>query len=162
MRSDLIEKLFKEYYNDALLYTLSLCKDKAVAEDIVSESFFKALSSRDDGIHNFKAWLLTVCRNEFYMLCRKRKYFTEQAMDPNQSDGADKVAEEIIRNDDYKLLYRSIGSLAPAQKEAVTLFYFSGLSVKDISAIMEKSENHVKVLLHRARENLKKELEGKL
>lgn len=45
MKSDVINELFSKYYNEALLYTMSICKDKTLAEDIVSEAFFKALTA---------------------------------------------------------------------------------------------------------------------
>ena len=68
MKHDVVEELFKKYYNDALLYTLSLSKNRAVAEDIVSNAFYKALIKIDeerDGEY-FKSWLFTVCRNEYF------------------------------------------------------------------------------------------------
>ncbi len=76
MRSDIIDQLFSQYYNEALLYSISLCKNRTVAEDIVSNAFFKALSMSDDSIRDFKPWLLTVCRNEFISICRKESRFT--------------------------------------------------------------------------------------
>ena len=71
MKPDIIDQLFSQHYNEALLYTISLCRNRTVAEDIVSSAFFKALTLADDSIHNFKPWLLTVCRNEFISICRK-------------------------------------------------------------------------------------------
>ena len=68
MKSDIVDQLFSQYYNEALLYSISLCKNRTVAEDIVSNAFFKALSTADDSIRDFKPWLLTVCRNEFISL----------------------------------------------------------------------------------------------
>ena len=44
MRSDAVEELFKEHYNDAYLYTLTITKNAQEAEDIVSVAFFRALS----------------------------------------------------------------------------------------------------------------------
>ena len=76
MKSDIIDQLFSQYYNEALLYSISLCKNRTVAEDIVSNAFFKALGMADDSIRDFKPWLLTVCRNEFISLCRKESRFT--------------------------------------------------------------------------------------
>lgn len=162
MKSDVLEKLFVKYYNNALLYTLSLCKSRAVAEDIVSDSFFKAFESADGGIDSFLPWLLTVCRNEYFSLCRKRKRLSAKAIDSEIADGADKVAEEIIRREEYKALYKALDKLAPPQREAVMLFYFSQLPIKSIAAVMGKSESNVKVLLYRARESLRKDLEGKI
>ena len=54
MKSDVIEELFLRYYNDALLYALSLTKNKAQAEDVVSAAFYKALRGKDEEIKNFK------------------------------------------------------------------------------------------------------------
>ena len=71
MKSDIVDKLFSEYYNEALLYTVSICRNKTVAEDIVSNAFFKALTLADDSVQSFKPWLLTVCRNEYISIYRK-------------------------------------------------------------------------------------------
>ena len=57
MKHDVIEELFSKYYNDALLYTLSLTKSCPLAEEIVSDAFYTALKTADDKVNNFKAWL---------------------------------------------------------------------------------------------------------
>ena len=159
MKSDVIDQLFSQYYNEALLYTISLCRNRTVAEDIVSTAFFKALTLSDDSIRSFKPWLLAVCRNEFISLCRKNSRFTGEDIPEDLADGREELIESVIRREEYRSLYRAIGLLPDAQKEAVTLFYFSGLSVKDISEITEKSETNTKVLLCRAREKLRKIME---
>ncbi len=159
MKSDVIDQLFSQYYNEALLYTISLCRNRAVAEDIVSNAFFKALTLSDDSIRDFKPWLLTVCRNEFISTCRRNSRFTGEEIPEDLADGREEVIESIIRREEYRSLYRAIELLPDAQKEAVTLFYFSGLSVKAISEITGKSETNTKVLLCRAREKLKKIME---
>ena len=159
MKSDIIDLLFSQYYNEALLYTVSLCRNRTVAEDIVSNAFFKALTMSDDSIRDFKPWLLTVCRNEFISLCRKNSRFTGEEIPEDYADSREDVIENIIRREEYRSLYRAIALLPEAQREAVTLFYFSGLSVKSISEITGKSETNTKVLLCRARDKLRKIME---
>lgn len=159
MRNDLIDELFRKYYNEAVLYTMSLCRNKALAEDIVSEAFFKALSSADNSITNFKPWLLTVCRNEFLMHCRKQTRLCVEEIAEETAAQEDEALNRIIRREEYRELYRSISMLPDSQKEAVVLFYFNGLHVKEISDVVGKSEANVKVLLHRAREELRKNME---
>ena len=159
MKPDVIDQLFSQYYNEALLYTVSLCRNRTVAEDIVSNAFFKALTLSDDSIRDFKPWLLTVCRNEFISICRKNSRFTGDEIPEDLADSREEVIESVIRKEEYRSLYRAIELLPDAQKEAVTLFYFSGLSVKAISEITGKSETNTKVLLCRAREKLKKIME---
>ena len=159
MKSDIIDQLFSQYYNEALLYTISLCRNRTVAEDIVSDAFFKALTLADNSIRDFKPWLLTVCRNEFISVCRKNSRFTGEEIPEDLADDREEVIEGIIRREEYRSLYRAIGLLPDAQKEVVTLFYFSGLPVKSISEITGKSETNIKVLLCRARDKLRTILE---
>ena len=159
MKSDVIDQLFSQYYNEALLYTISLCRNRTVAEDIVSNAFFKALTLSEDSIRDFKPWLLTVCRNEFISICRKNSRFTGEEIPEDLADDQEEVVEGIIRREEYRSLYRAIGLLPDTQKEVVTLFYFSRLSIKSISEITGKSETNVKVLLCRARDKLRSIME---
>ncbi len=159
MKPDIIDQLFSQYYNEALLYTISLCRNRTVAEDIVSDAFFKALTLADNSIRDFKPWLLTVCRNEFISACRKSSRFTGEEIPEDLPDDREEVIEGIIRREEYRSLYRAIGLLPDAQKEVVTLFYFSGLPVKTISEITGKSETNIKVLLCRARGKLRSIIE---
>ena len=160
MKSDIVDQLFSQYYNEALLYSISLCKNRTVAEDIVSNAFFKALSTADDSIRDFKPWLLTVCRNEFISLCRKESRLTGEDIPEDYVDDREEVIEGIIRREEYRSLYRAIDLLPDTQREAVMLFYFSGLPIKSISEIIGKSETNTKVLLCRAREKLRNMMEG--
>ena len=159
MKPDIIDQLFSQHYNEALLYTISLCRNRTVAEDIVSNAFFKALTLADDSIRDFKPWLLTVCRNEFISMCRKNSRFTGEEIPEELADDREEVIESIIRREEYRSLYRAIGLLPDTQKEVVILFYFSGLPVKSIADITGKSETNIKVLLCRAREKLRKIME---
>ena len=115
MKSDVVDQLFTQHYNEALLYTISLCKNRTVAEDIVSTAFFKALTMSDDSVRNFKPWLLTVCRNEYFSLCRKESRFTGEEIPEELEDGREELIESIIRKEEYRSLYRAIlfGALCP-------------------------------------------------
>lgn len=157
MKSDVIEELFLRYYNDALLYVLSLTKNKAQAEDVVSAAFYKALRGKDEEIKNFKPWLMKVCRNVWFDAHRRRK--REVKLTDNIIDESESAIEKIIKGESHKALYKAIDLLPEAQKEVVILFYFEELRIKDVTKIVGKSEDSVKVLLYRARENLKTILE---
>lgn len=159
MKMDNIDLLFSQYYNEALLFTISLCRNRTVAEDIVSNAFFKALMLSDDSIRDFKPWLLTVCRNEFISICRKSSRFTGEEIPEDLADDREEVIESIIRKEEYRSLYRAIELLPDTQREAVLLFYFSGLPIKAIAEVTGKSETNTKVLLCRARERLRKIME---
>lgn len=157
MKHDIIEELFSKYYNDTLLYTLSLTKNYPLAEEIVSDAFYTALKTADGEVSNFKAWLLKVCRNLFLNRLRKDKRLEE--LDENMADVSESALESIIRKEEYRALYHAISLLNSSYKEVITLFYFEDLSIKDIALVTGKSEAVVKVALFRGREALKKILE---
>ena len=159
MKPDLADELFKKYYNEALLYTMSLCRNKTVAEDVVADAFYKALASADDTVTNFKPWLLTVCRNEYISICRKNSRFTGEEIPEELPDDSWDISEGIIRGEEYRALYKAISLLNEAQKEVITLFYFNSLQIKDIASVTGKSEQNIKVLLYRGREKLRELME---
>lgn len=159
MRKDIVEELFAKYYNDALLYTLALSKNKTVAEDVVSDALYKALETADETVTSFKYWLLKVCRNLYLNRLRKEK--RHSAMPDELTDETEQVVERIIRDEEYQALYRAIELLPDAQKEVIVLFYFENAKLDGIAQIVGKNTTTVKVTLFRARENLKKILEAK-
>lgn len=160
MKHDIIEELFSKYYNDLLLYTLSLTKNYPFAEEIVSDAFYTALKTADSDVSSFKAWLLKVCRNLYLNRIRKDKRLEE--LDENAADMSESALESIIRKEEYRALYHAISLLNSSYKEMITLFYFEDLSVKDIALVTGKSETVVKVTLFRGREALKKILSDTL
>lgn len=158
MRPELLEKMFTEHYNGALLYALSLCGDKHLAEELVSVAFYKALQSEDDSIVSFRAWLFAVLRNEYISHLRKAKRHTELHEYVEDEDG--RVLDRIIRDEEYRALYRAISLLPKIENEIIVLFYFEDLSIREISQIIGKSESTVKTTLCRARIKLKELIEG--
>ena len=124
----------------------------------MSTAFFRALQSADDTVEDFKAWLYAVCRNEYFSHCRKKKRMLQQALAADTVGEGD-VLEGILRDEAYRALYRAISLLSPPRREVILLFYFADQPIRAIAQILQKSEGSVKVLLHRAREELKKILE---
>lgn len=157
MRQDAIEELYKLYYNDALLYSLSISGDKQTAEDVVHSAFYKALMTADGVIDNFKSWLIKVCRNELYTKLRKGK--RQQSLDTGQAaaltDEAESALDGIIRREEYRALHRAMALMKTEEREYLTLFYFEELTIAEIADVMQKSRTATKVALYRARESLK-------
>ena len=48
MNHDELEQLYRQYYNELYLYAYSMCRNHTAAQDIVSDTFFKALLSLKD------------------------------------------------------------------------------------------------------------------
>ena len=66
MKNETLENIYLTYYHEVYLYTLSLCGNVHMAEDLTSETFYKALLSLEGQRQNVKFWLFKVSRNLFY------------------------------------------------------------------------------------------------
>ncbi len=159
--NDVLDKLFIEYYNEAKLYTYSLTKDIHLAEDIVMDAFYKAVMAKDMQGETFKFWLLRVCRNRFLDHVRKNKKLV--AIDNIKEEGVDdQEIDKLIKDEEYAALYRAIGLLDGFYREAIILYYFERLSVVEIGKILDKTPEHIRVILMRAKTKLRSFLEDKV
>ena len=115
-------KLIYETYAKALyLYALSLTGNTQDAEDLLQETFVKAFLSYE-ATGSIKYWLITVLRNEFYNLMRKRKRESlegEQAVLDRIVLFESDVLDKIIENDDRRQLYLAIRALPITMREVL-------------------------------------------
>lgn len=152
MRTNAFEKIYRLHYAAVYRYALSLTRDPHIAEDLVQETFVKALLSLDAGRDSMAAWLHVVCRNLWYDQCRKDKrlHFTSgDTLEKKLTDTENPETESISG------LLQRIDRLPPIMQEAVILFYHSGLSTKEIARIQHTTPGAVRTLLYRARIQLK-------
>lgn len=122
-------------------------------EDLVNESVLKAYQNwkqinKKDSLLYF---LFTTARNIVLNTVRKKK---ELSLDETaiESYVTENTAEEDLQ---IAYLYEQLNKLPDNKKEALILFEINGFSIKEIAAIQEASEGAVKVMLSRARKELK-------
>lgn len=158
MRDDILTELYEKYYRSAYLYALSLCKEKAWAEDIVSEAFAKAMLALEEADNGFLYWLLRVCRNLFLDEMRRKRRRPEAEL-TDIAVPEDALAA-VLRKEENRRLYHAMETLPKRYGELLTLHYFAGLSLKQAADFLGISYGAAKTALFRARMELKKRLEG--
>ena len=62
-------------------------------------------------------------------------------------------------SEDHYLLHAAIATLAETDREVVTLWAWEGLEPRDMAIVLDVSANAASIRLHRARQNLRKELD---
>ena len=69
------EKLYKAYYLQVYSYTISLAKNREIAEEITQDTFYKAVSttSQFKGKSNELTWLCSIAKNLYYDEMRSRQ-----------------------------------------------------------------------------------------
>ena len=148
MDNEILLKLYSLYQKELYLYLYSFCVDRHLAEDLLHETFLKALLALSDGHTNMRAWLYMVARNLFYN--QQKKKSQEILMEEQEC-----FPEEENR----RILYQAIRRLELKKREVIQMQYFGGMSQKEIAAVLHITPENVRVLAYRAKKELKKDLE---
>lgn len=147
-------RYFVIHYKDiAYNLAISIVKDSQNAEDVVQEAFIKAFK----GLKSFKkdakfsSWFYRIVVNEAFTYLRKNKIDFA-----NIDDQKIALASEEIKEDQrWVSVQNFMRSLNPKESLVLNLFYLEEKRIAEISNITRWSTSNVKVLLHRARKNLK-------
>lgn len=159
MESDAIEKAYRMYAGEAYLYSLSLCGNREMAEDIVSEAFVKALLSQTAKEENFKLWLLKVCKTTWIDTLRRDRFISEKPLDEyidlqSQEDVFSTLEHKEMRD----ILAAAMLKLPAPCREAVTLFYYNRIPQAEIAQMLGLTNGAVRTLIYRGRKQLAEEL----
>ena len=161
MDNEILLKLYSFYQKELYLYLYSLCGDWYLAEDLLHETFLKALLALPDGHTNMRAWLYMVARNLFYNQQKKKSreiLMNEQEYLPEKKTD-EELLEKIIEEENRRMLYHAIRRLEIKKREVIQMQYFGGMSQKEIAAVLHITPENVRVLAYRAKKELKKDLE---
>lgn len=153
-----IDDIYQEYFNDVYLYVLSISKNKEVAEDITSDTFYKAMKNMDKfrGECSVKTWLCQIAKNCYFSYLKRNKKLDELALLQQTTDDTPTKTVEIKIEDSeqaYKI-HQILHSMKEPYKEIFTLRTFGELSFKQIAGLFGKTENWACVSYHRAREKI--------
>ncbi|MDO4323995.1 MAG: RNA polymerase sigma factor [Lachnospiraceae bacterium] len=161
-----MEQLYNSYYKELYLYVYGLCRQKSMTEDILQETFLKALIALKDSHTNMRAWLYLVARNLCFNSMKKEKNTVpedrEAVLGKHRSAGREAqqdVLEEILQSERRKMLWEALCRLDGRRREILLLQYFGGFSQKEIAAMLRLSPENVRVQVYRAKKELKSFLE---
>ena len=156
------EKIYKRYFNDVFLFLKKLSKDGSIAEEITSETFFKAMHSIDNfrGETDVRVWLCQIAKNCYFSYLKKQQRI-ENIDDIDFPDNQDTIEEQIAKQYDAMQIHLLLHNLAEPYKEVFMLRVFGELSFKQIADIFQKTDNWACVTYHRARNKILEQLEDK-
>ncbi len=167
------EKAFEELvgrHKDKVFTTIYLIvKDKKIAEDILQDTFIKAIHTLKGGRYNedgkFKPWLCRIAHNMAIDHFRKNQRnptvtIEERSNIDNSLDFSEEsIEKETITMDTKNKLHSLIEQLPESQRTVLIMRHFSGLSFKEISEETGVSINTALGRMRYALINLRKELE---
>ncbi len=155
-------------------------RDRAVAEDLVQESFLAALKGRDrfGGRASDRTWLVGILRHKIYdylrRRCRERPVSNgsvrpgpEQEAEVDSVLWAHEVAAECLEPSrrmelaEFRVaLDLALGKLPPRIAQVFQLYEVEERPNHEVCAHLNITEGNLWVMLHRARKQLREDLAG--
>lgn len=161
MNTETLEDLYRNKFQIIFKYLIKVGCSKENAEDIVQNTFFKAIENMVHlDVNNVSAWLFKVSINQFYDLCRRNQRFPQVNIDDQafisvfiqEETGEDLLLMKELQGDVRHLLEE----LKPSHKNLLVLKYDLGLSYEDISLMLDIKVETIRTTLYRARQEFKK------
>lgn len=141
-----------KYRDDLYIMALAILKNEADAEDAVSNAVLKAYENMEQirAFHKFKPWMLTITKNEALKIKRKRLYLPGD-------EAVEALSKPVMAQ--YDELWDILQKMREEYRLVVVLFYYEGLSLRDISDVLDIPVGTVKSRLNRGKAELREELE---
>jgi RNA polymerase sigma-70 factor (ECF subfamily) len=178
------EALVDRYHRSLVQVALMYVRDRAVAEEVAQETWLAVLEGieRFDGRSSLKTWIFRILTNRAKTRGqRERRQLPISALvgddepevpldrflppdDPHRPLGwvAPPRAwpeERLLARETVERLRGAIGQRPPAQQTVIGLRDVEGFSPEEVAAALDISAGNERVLLHRARSRVRRELE---
>lgn len=163
-------RLVDAYYTPIYRLALRMLGDSADAEDVLQNTFLKALQHLPDfeGRSSLSTWLYRIAANEALMLLRKHRPTLTVDENPDEDDDGFLPAQfsdwcclpeqEFLTDESKRQLDLAIQRLPETLKVVFLLRDIEGLSIRETSEALGLSETAVKTRLLRARLHLRESL----
>lgn len=173
-------EMWVDEYGDALFhFALARVKDKAIAEDLVQETFLAAVKSKErfKGQSSEKTWLFGILKHKVIDHYRKNKstiYAQDISTDPDNLEaffnakGGWQIRPAHWRTNPGKVqetkefldhFYRCLSDLPQRSADAFVYREIDGLSTEEICKLLDITVSNCWVIMYRARMLLRKCLE---
>lgn len=148
-------QVYDAYVDSIYRYLYYRVGSHALAEDLTSETFLRALRRIDSFTWQGKdigAWFVTIARNLVTDHVKSSRFklevTTADMLDADRAD--DGIEEEVLGRLQSAVLLDAVRKLKAEQQECIVLRFLQGLTVAETSKAMGRSEGAVKQLQLRA------------
>ena len=162
-----LSKLVNTYSERIYNLALRIMRNREDAEDILQETFITVIEKLNgfDGRSSFFTWIYRIATNASLMRLRKKKLVFQQISDDPDFqesvesrvfiDWSQDPSLNVFDKETKQKLDFAINKLSDIYRSVFILRDLEGLSIKETSAILNISEENVKIRLRRARQFLR-------
>lgn len=152
--------------HEGLVYRIarSYAESAEAARDVSQNVFLKAHRGLRSfgGRSAFRTWIARIARNEglSHVRSERRRAGHLELTPANTPAEPARQEAELLGRERREALLAAIGRLNPRQARAIRLRYLEELSIREMAGILACSENHVKNILFRGLQELRRRLAG--
>ena len=150
------ETIYRDYHGKVFGYIRSKIDSAQDAEDLAADVFlkvFEKLDSFDESRASLSTWIYTITRNTLTDYYRTRKVLAEI---PEALEDSASVEDDVCNAEMLDTLANALETLDERERDIIILRFYSGKTLKEITAQMGISYAYGKVLQNKAYEKLKK------
>lgn len=137
-----------------------LLADEADADDLVQETWLRALQSGPSRPEAWPAWLRTVTRNLAFKRLRGRARLRAREEVASRPEALPSALDQIARDESLSGVVAAVLELPEHYREVVMLRFLEGLAPRHIAARLGQPVGTVRMRLHRALKQLREKLDA--
>ena len=156
---------YDKYVGKIYRFIFLKVNSQEIAEDLTSEVFLRFWRKIDSNykIDNPQAFLYQIARNlvidHYREKAQNQTVSTESLEYAQLVNSRDNLEEKAIMNSDLDQVKAALANIKEDYREMIVWYYLDELRVPEIAKMVNKSEEAVRVLIHRALKSLKNEIE---
>ena len=153
------EQVYHEHFPDVYKYVLSLCRNKAIAEEVTQETFFKAMQKIDqfNGSCKLYVWLCQIAKNTYFSSYEKQKRHAPEGDTVLRNEEID-VEKDYLDKDATRRLHIFLHNLKEPYKEVFSLRVFGELPFSQIGELFSKTDSWARLIFYRAKKQLQEDM----
>lgn len=150
--------------NQLRRFVLGMVGNPDLAEDIVQEALLRAMAARDGfaGRSRPLTWLSAIALNALRDHFRRPAIRREESADPDRMaelpDQAEDAVTALMKAEMGDCITAHLSALPDRLREVLALHDMGGAGHAEVAAVLDITEGHSRVLLHRARAALRERL----
>lgn len=159
-RKELLNEIAEKYYDDIYRFCCYLTGQREESYDLAQETFLRFIRYIDHYRYkNLKGYLLTIARNVCmdHLKGAGREILSEfPEEDRKAGKGCGDEVEALVER---QFFWQELQKLPEIQREALILYYYNGMRIREIAGITGVSASTVKSRLRQGVGKLKKSME---
>jgi RNA polymerase sigma-70 factor, ECF subfamily len=155
-------QLYERHRGLVFRFAYRLSQSVEWAEEITHDCFMQLLKepqrfASDAARASLRTWLCAIARNLVYKRLRRHGHEVEweEGGDARLASANLEPLQRVLSSEIAEAVRQAVAALPPLQREALILFEYEELSLREIAALADTDIGTIKARLHRARAGLR-------